>query len=105
MAKYSPPGIGSYSYNEMINAYLTGTVAIDIYAGRLPANAASNRPDLFEKTGVAAMPAGPSGVGVKYVSADSFALATDTVGDANGEADRQFPAFLRSRLEERSEAR
>jgi ABC-type glycerol-3-phosphate transport system substrate-binding protein len=94
MAKYSPPGIGSYSYNEMINAYLTGTVAMDIYAGRLAANAAANRPDLFDKTAVADLPVGPTGIAVKYVSADSYAVATPKVGAKHTAAARKFLEYI-----------
>ncbi|HEY9348816.1 MAG TPA: extracellular solute-binding protein, partial [Inquilinus sp.] len=54
MAGYSPAGIGSYSYNDMINVYLTGKIGLDIYAPRLAANAAANTPDLFKNT--SAMP-------------------------------------------------
>lgn len=96
MAAFAPQGIGSYSYGDMINVYLTGTVAIDIYAPRLIANAVANRPDLFEKTGGSAVPAGPSGVGVKFVNANGFALASPEVGAKNTEAARKFLAFIAS---------
>jgi ABC-type glycerol-3-phosphate transport system substrate-binding protein len=94
MAQYSPPGIGSYSYSDMINAYLTGKVAQDIYAPRLAANAAANTPDLFKNTSAHPVPAGPSGVAVKFVNANSFALASEKVGAKNIDAARKFLKFL-----------
>ena len=58
MAQYSPPGIGSYSYSDMINGYLAGKVAQDIYAPRLAANAAANTPDIFKNTSADSHPDG-----------------------------------------------
>jgi ABC-type glycerol-3-phosphate transport system substrate-binding protein len=94
MAAYSPSGIGSYSYGDMINVYLTGKIALDIYAPRLAANAAVNTPDLFKQTSARPMPAGPSGVAVKFVNANSFALASPTVGSKNVDAARKFLKFI-----------
>lgn len=94
MAKYSPQGIGSYSYGDMINVYLTGTIGIDIYAPRLIANAAANTPDLFKNTSAQPLPVGPSGVAVKFANANSFALATPAVGAKNVDAARKFLKFL-----------
>lgn len=94
MAKYSPQGIGSYSYGDMINVYLTGKVALDIYAPRLAANAAANTPDLFKNTSAHAMPVGPSGVAVKFANANSFALSSPTVGSKNVDAAQKFLQFI-----------
>jgi len=95
MAKYSPPGIGSYSYNQLENAFLTGTVAmLDFYNGSLTNNLMNNRPDLLEKTSVAPLPVGSSGVGVKYVSADSFSLGTPEVGANHVEAASKFVEYI-----------
>jgi multiple sugar transport system substrate-binding protein len=94
MAAFSPPGIGSYSYGDMINVYLTGKVGQDIYAPRLIANAASNTPQIFKDTVANAMPKGPSGIGVKFVNANGFALASPAVGAKNTEAARKFLEFI-----------
>lgn len=95
MAKYSPPGIGSYSYNQLENAYLTGTVAmLDFYNGSLTNNLSNNRPDLLEKTNVAPLPIGPGGVSVKYVSADSFSLGTPAVGANHLAAAKKFVEYI-----------
>lgn len=94
MAAYSPKGIASYSYSEMINTYLTGKVALDIYAPRLIANVVTNTPDLLPKTSAAAMPAGPSGVGVKFLSVNSYAIASPTVGVKHVAAAKKFLKFI-----------
>lgn len=94
MAKFSPQGVGSYSYGDMINVYLTGKIGLDEYAPRLIANAALNTPDLFKKTSAAATPIGPSGVGVKFVNSNSFALSSEKVGAKNIDAARKFLEFI-----------
>lgn len=94
MAAYSPAGIGSYSYNDMINVYLTGKIGLDIYAPRLAANAAANTPDLFKNTSAMPMPTGPSGVAVKFANANGFALASPKVGAKNVDAARRFLKFI-----------
>lgn len=94
MAAFSPPGVGSYSYGDMINVYLTGKIAQDIYAPRLIANANSNTPELAKNTIASTMPAGPSGVGVKFVNANGFAIASPAVGARNTEAAREFLKFI-----------
>ena len=94
LAKYAPPGIASYSYTDMINTYLTGKIALDLYAPRLVANAASNRPDLIGKTRAAPPPAGPSGVGVRFVNQNSFAIASERVGAKNIQAAKTFLKYI-----------
>ena len=94
MAAHSPPGVGSYSYGDMINVYLTGKIGQDIYAPRLAANAATNTPQIFAETVAGSMPKGPSGIGVKFVNANGFALASPTVGAKNADAARKFLKFI-----------
>jgi ABC-type glycerol-3-phosphate transport system substrate-binding protein len=94
MAKSSPAGIGSYSYGDMINVYLTGTVGMDIYAPRLIGNAALNTPKIFDATSPHPIPAGPVGFGVKFVNANSFAIASEKVGAKNIEAAKKFLEFI-----------
>ncbi len=94
IAKFSPQGIGSYSYGDMINVYLTGKIGIDIYAPRLIANAALNTPDLFKNTSAGDIPLGPSGVPVKFVNSNSFALSSEAVGAKNIDAARKFLKFI-----------
>ena len=94
MAKFSPKGIGSYSYGDMINVYMTGKIGLDEYAPRLIATAALNTPELFKNTSAAATPIGPSGVGVKFVNSNSFALSSEAVGAKNIDAARKFLEYI-----------
>lgn len=94
MAAYSPKGIASYSYGEMINTYLTGKVGLDIYAPRLIANVATNTPALLPKTSAAVLPAGPSGIGVKFLSVNSYAVASPAVGGKSSEQAKKFLKFI-----------
>jgi ABC-type glycerol-3-phosphate transport system substrate-binding protein len=94
LAAASPPGISSYSYSDMINTYMTGKVAIDIYAARLVANVAANTPALLPRTKAAPRPVGPSGVGVGFANSNSFAIASERVGARNIEAAKRFLAFI-----------
>lgn len=94
MAKFSPPGVGSYSYSDMINVYLTGTIGQDIYAPRLVGNAADINPQMLAQTSASPMPKGPSGVGVKFMNPNSFALASPEYGAKNTAAGRKFLKFI-----------
>lgn len=96
MAAYSPRGIASYSYGEMVNTYLTGKIGLDIYAPRLIANLVTNTPALLPKTSAAPMPAGPSGIGVKFLSTNSYAVASTSVGGKNPEQAKKFLKFILS---------
>jgi len=94
MAPSSPKGIVSYSYNDMINVYLTGKIALDIYAPRLIATGYDNTPALAAQTGASLMPVGPAGVGAKFVSPNSLAIASPQVGAKNTEAAKKFLQFI-----------
>lgn len=94
MVPYSPKGLASYSYSEMINGYLTGKAGLDIYAPRLIANAYTTVPALAANTSAALMPAGPAGVGVKFASTNSYAIASPAVGAKNTEAAKKFLEFI-----------
>lgn len=94
MAQVSPKGVVSYSYTDMINVYLTGKIALDIYAPRLIATGYDNTPALAAQTAAALMPLGPAGVGAKFVSPNSFAIASPQVGAKNTEAAKKFLRFI-----------
>jgi ABC-type glycerol-3-phosphate transport system substrate-binding protein len=94
MAQYSPKGLASYSYSDMINVYLTGKVGLDIYAARLIANAQQSVPNLAQQTSAALMPAGPAGVGVQFLSTNSYAIASPKAGAKHTEAAMKFLKFI-----------
>ncbi|AOB29733.1 hypothetical protein AKI39_02095 [Bordetella sp. H567] len=94
MAQYAPKGLVSYSYSDMINVYLTGKIGLDIYAPRLIANAQQSVPKLAQETGAALMPVGPAGVGVKFLSTNSYAIASPKTGAKHTEAAMKFLKFI-----------
>lgn len=94
LAPLSPKGVVSYSYGDMINVYLTGKIALDIYAPRLIATGYATVPLLAAQTNAAPMPAGPSGMGVKFLSPNGFAIASPAVGAKNTEAARKFLQYI-----------
>jgi ABC-type glycerol-3-phosphate transport system substrate-binding protein len=94
LTPYVPKGVASYSYSDMINVYLTGKIAMDVYAPRLIATAYSTVPDLAAKTSVAPTPRGPSGIGVEFISPNSYAIASPKVGAKNTEAALKFLKFI-----------
>lgn len=94
LAPLSPKGIVSYSYSDMTNVYLTGKVALDVYAPRLIATAYANLPAMAAQTGAAPNPVGPAGIGVKFLSPNSFAIASPQVGAKNTEAAKKFLQFI-----------
>jgi ABC-type glycerol-3-phosphate transport system substrate-binding protein len=59
LMKYAPPDCGTYSYNEVINSYVYGKVAMANYAGRLLVNLENTNPDLGSKTSAFGFPVGP----------------------------------------------
>jgi ABC-type glycerol-3-phosphate transport system substrate-binding protein len=50
LSQYAPPGIGSYSYYDVIDAFAAEKVAITPYPGRLLSHVQANNPDLLEVT-------------------------------------------------------
>ena len=94
MAQYAPKGVVSYSYSDMINVYLTGKIGLDIYAARLMANAQQTVPKLAALTSAALMPKGPAGVGVPFLSTNSYAIASPKAGAKHTEAAKKFLKFI-----------
>ena len=93
-AQYSPRGISSYSWGDMVNVYLTGRIVQNLYAPRVIETAARIKRDVLENTGCSVMPNGPANVGVTFVSPNNLALSTPAVGGRNADAARRFMRFL-----------
>ncbi|MCA3261649.1 MAG: sugar ABC transporter substrate-binding protein [Telmatospirillum sp.] len=94
MAAVSPKGIAAYSYGDMINVYLTGKVALDLYAPRLVATGYDTVPAVATQTKAVVMPVGPSGHAVKFISPNSFAIASPAVGAKNTAEAQKFLEFI-----------
>lgn len=93
-AQYSPKGIASYSWGDMVNVYLTGKIVQNLYAPRVVETAAKIKQDILSNTGCTVMPSGPANVGVTFVSPNNLALASPAVGAKNTDAARKFMKFL-----------
>ena len=94
LAKSSPPGIGTYSTGEMSNAFSTEQVAMEQYAARVIQVMIDLKPDLVQKIGAVARVVGPTGMAVKYVGTNSFAISSPDFGAAHTEAAKKFLRFL-----------
>jgi len=68
MLKYSPPNTSTWTFYSLIDAYLSGRVAMSHYAGRLGDNIPTKAPQLEGITQVAATPYGPQPVGINRLS-------------------------------------
>ncbi|MDL2398944.1 sugar ABC transporter substrate-binding protein [Rhizobium mayense] len=97
IAAFSPPGYASYSAGDMVNVFLSGKVAMEVYAARVPGNVAVNNRDLLPKMGAAAAPKGPAGVAAEFVSGNSYAIASAKGGAKHIEAAKKFLKFLMSK--------
>lgn len=89
LAKYAPPGIGSYSYFETIDAYASGRVAMAPYMGRLLSHVASKAPQLESVTKAIPMPRGK--YQATYGSWNQYAVLA---GSKHPEEGKRFLEFL-----------
>ncbi|GAC1653156.1 MAG: hypothetical protein NVS9B1_01850 [Candidatus Dormibacteraceae bacterium] len=68
MLKYSPPNNTTWTFYSLIDAYLSGRVAMSHYAGRLGTNIPGKAPQLEGITVTGATPYGPVPVGINRFS-------------------------------------
>lgn len=94
LAKTAPEAIGSYSFGDIINGYLSGKAAMVLALPRLASALGANAPQLLTETGMMSIPPGASGAGIKMVSTDGYAVASDEFGGKNQAEARKFVAFL-----------
>ncbi len=76
LAEYAPPGFTTWGYNEQIEAFLRGRVAMAMYAGRLGVHIADKAPELSDRVTVVFPPWGPERVTLGVWS--RFAVAAGT---------------------------
>ncbi|MDP8924821.1 MAG: hypothetical protein M3O34_18370, partial [Chloroflexota bacterium] len=96
MITFGPPGYASYAYNETIDAFVTGLVATQPYAGRTLTRVYDNAPDLLKVTHGIKHPVGPVGGEVGLVNWDMYAVFNEKVGvsQADQDAAKQFLKHL-----------
>lgn len=80
LARYAPPGFSTWSYNEQIDAFLSGRVAMAMYGGRLGVQLSESQPELEDKVTVIFPPFGPEKVTLGVWS--RFAIASGTKDQA-----------------------
>jgi len=94
MSAFSSKGIASYSYADMANGYLSGKIAFSLFSPRVISTGYDNVPAIASKTKGISMPIGPSGRGVKFISPNSFAIASPAVGAKNTEEAIKFLQYI-----------
>ncbi|MDP8924819.1 MAG: extracellular solute-binding protein [Chloroflexota bacterium] len=87
MIAFGPPGFANYSYNETIDAFVSGKAATQPYAGRTLTRVYENAPDMVQATRGAKIPSGPIGGDVGSVSWDMYAVFNEKVGVSTAEQD------------------
>jgi ABC-type glycerol-3-phosphate transport system substrate-binding protein len=96
LAKTAPQSIGAYSFGDIINGYLSGKTAMVMGLPRLAAALGKNAPELLAKTGMQSIPPGSSGAGIKMVSTDGYAIASERFGGKHQAEAKKFVQFLMS---------
>ncbi len=89
LTHYAPPGFTVWGYNEQIEAFLQGRVAMAMYAGRLGVAMAHKVPSLEDRVTVVFPPFGPEHVTLGVHS--RFAIAA---GTRNKDAAKAFLQWL-----------
>ncbi len=88
LARYAPPGFTVWGYNEQIDAFLQGRVAMAMYAGRLGVAMASKAPAFEDHVVVVFPPWGPEHVTLGVYS--RFAIAAGTSNKKEAKAFLQW---------------
>ena len=93
LTKYAPPGFENYSWGDQVTAYVTGKVAMSVYAGRLGIRMAEQAPQLEENSDIVRLPWSytQGGPYVTYGSWSRFAISANT---AYPETAKDFLTFL-----------
>ncbi len=88
LTKYAPPGFTTWGYPEQIDAFLSGRVAMTMYAGRLGVQLQEVHPELANKVSVVFPPWGDQKVTLGVWS--RFAIAAGTKNQAGAKAFLQW---------------
>jgi ABC-type glycerol-3-phosphate transport system substrate-binding protein len=88
LTQYAPPGFTTWGFSEQIDAFVTGRVAMAMYAGRLGAQLEETHPELADKVTVIFPPWGEQKVTLGVWS--RFAIASGTKNQAEAKAFLQW---------------
>lgn len=78
LAKYAPPGIGEYTWFEIMQSYYTGKTAHAMFAGRIMTQINRFAPELVKKTKATPLPHGPHGTHGSYLDGDGWTIMKGT---------------------------
>jgi ABC-type glycerol-3-phosphate transport system substrate-binding protein len=93
LAKYAPPGIGQYGWNEQMQLYYSDAVAMSLYGGRLLARVQEFNPKLLEVTEGIPLPT-PTGDPKEFTSLAETAGVAIMKGNANLGVAKDFAKFF-----------
>ncbi|MFZ5920958.1 MAG: ABC transporter substrate-binding protein [Chloroflexota bacterium] len=88
LTQYAPPGFTTWGFSEQIDAFITGRVAMAMYAGRLGVQLEEAHPELADKVTVVFPPWGEQKVTLGVWS--RFAIAAGTRNQAEAKAFLQW---------------
>jgi len=88
LTQYAPPGFTTWGFSEQIDAFVTGRVAMAMYAGRLGVQLEETHPELADKVTVIFPPWGEQKVTLGVWS--RFAIASGTKNQAEAKAFLQW---------------
>jgi multiple sugar transport system substrate-binding protein len=100
LARYAPPGVGSYANNEIMDAFLSGRAAMVIYSPHVIYRMNRDAKQLMNVTKAMPFPKGPV-ASVQYVSTNSYAIPSEKVGGDQIGLAKEFLKFLMSKDEQR----
>jgi ABC-type glycerol-3-phosphate transport system substrate-binding protein len=93
LAAFAPPALGSYSTNEVADAYALGKAAMAISSGALGLRVIQNAPDLFANTKAMRFPAGSAG-SFFFAGTNSMALASEKIGGKHIAESKKFLTYF-----------
>lgn len=95
LAQYAPPGFESWSFGDQITAYITGRVAMAMYAGRLGARMPDQAPQLESVSALAQLPWSYTDGG-PYVTYGNWSRYAVSANSANPEIAKDFLGYFLS---------
>lgn len=95
LAEYAPPGFESWSFGDQITAFITGRVAMSMYAGRLGARMPDQAPQLEGVSDLAQLPWSYT-EGGPYVTYGNWSRYAISANSANPEVAKDFLSFFLS---------
>lgn len=93
LAAFAPPALGSYSTNEVADAFALGKAAMAISSGALALRVIQNAPDMFANTKAVRFPAGSAG-SFFFAGTNSMALASEKIGGKHVPEAKKFLAYF-----------